>query len=161
MSIFWFVAISLHILAAITWIGGMTFLSFVLAPLLRKGSATPDLMTLFRAAARRFRIVVWLAMGVLLATGPILLSQRHIDFMNPATWSPIVTLKLGLVALLILLTLLHDLTLGPWLSEVSLIPESARTRREHNFVRTARWLPRLSLLIALAVILVAVVLARS
>ena len=55
MSIFWFVAISLHILAAITWIGGMTFLSFVLAPLLRKGSATPDLMTLFRAAARRFR----------------------------------------------------------------------------------------------------------
>ncbi|MGQ0695110.1 MAG: DUF4149 domain-containing protein [Nitrospiraceae bacterium] len=161
MPIFWFGAVSLHILAAITWIGGMTFLSFVLAPLVRKGSATPEFMAIFLSAARRFRIVVWLAMGVLLATGLILLSQRHIDFMNPATWSPIVTLKLGLVALLILLTLLHDLALGPWVSEISTIPESARTRREHNLVWTARWLPRLSLLIALAVILVALVLARS
>jgi uncharacterized membrane protein len=150
-----------HLLAAVAWIGGMIFLSLVLAPLVRSHKAAPEVMALFRAAARRFRIVVWLAIGVLLATGPILLSQRHIDVMNPATWPPIVTLKLGLVALLIMPTLLHDLALGPWVSEISLIPEAARTRREHNLVRTARWLPRLSLLIALAVILVAVVLARS
>ncbi len=161
MPRFWFVTIFLHILAAITWIGGMIFLSMVLAPLVRSHKAAPEFMALFRSAARRFRIVAWLAMGVLLATGPILLSQRHIDVMNPATWSPIVTLKLGLVALLILLTLLHDLALGRWVSEISTIPESARTRREHNLVQTARWLPRLSLLIALAVILVAGVLARS
>jgi uncharacterized membrane protein len=153
--------VSLHILAAMSWIGGMMFLSLVLAPLMRRESASPEFTTFFRSCARRFRVVVWLAMGTLLATGPILLSQRNIDVMNPATWSPIVNMKLGLVALLILLTLLHDLAIGPWASEVSLIPESARTRREHNLVRTARWLPRLSLLIALAVILVAVVLARS
>ena len=151
----------IHLLAAISWIGGMVFLSLVLAPLVRKGSATPEFMALFQSAARRFRIVAWLAIGVLLATGPILLSERHIDFINPATWSQIVTLKLGLVALLILLTLLHDLTLGLRVSEVSAILESARTRREQSLVRTARWLPRLSLLIALAVIVVAVMLARS
>ena len=67
----------------------------------------------------------------------------------------------GLVALLLLLTFLHDLVLGPRVSHVSAIPESARTAWEHILVRTARWLTRLSLFIALTVILVAVVLARS
>lgn len=161
MSAFWFAVTALHILAAITWIGGMIFLSLVLAPLVRSRKAAPEFIALFRSAALRFRILVWAAIGVLLTTGPMLLSLRSIDAMEPASWPRIVTIKLTLVALLLLLTFLHDLLLGPKVSRVGTIAESQRTTGEKIIFKTARWLPRFSLLVALAVVVAAAVLARS
>jgi putative copper export protein len=153
--------VSLHIVAAVSWIGGMIFLSLVLAPLVRSRQAAPEFTALFRSAALRFRIVVWLAMGVLLTTGPLLLSQRGMEVTNPSTWSRVVHVKVGLVALLLSLSFLHDLVLGPRVSQVSAMPASSRTAWQQTIVRTARWLPRISLLVALAVLFAAVVLARS
>ncbi|MGE3979551.1 MAG: DUF4149 domain-containing protein [Nitrospira sp.] len=151
----------LHILAAVTWIGGMIFLSLVLAPLVRGRKAAPEFMALFRSAALRFRPIVWVAIGILLITGPMLLSVRGIHVTNPASWSGIVTVKLMLVALLLLLTLLHDLVFGPQVSRVSALPDSQRTPSDQVVFKTARWLPRLSLLIALGVLVAATVMARS
>src|SRR6185437_9578204 len=98
---------------------------------------------------------------ILLITGPMLLSLRSIDVTSPASWSGIVTVKLMLVALLLFLTLLHDLVFGPQVSRVSAIPNSQRTAGERVVFKTARWLPRLSLLIGLAVMIAATMLARS
>lgn len=151
----------LHILAAVTWIGGMIFLSLVLAPLVRGRKAAPEFMALFRSAALRFRPIVWVAIAILLITGPMLLSLRGIHVTSPASWPVIVTMKLMLVALLLFLTLLHDLVFGPQVSRVSAIPDSQRTPSDQVVFKTARWLPRLSLLIALAVVVSATVLARS
>lgn len=151
----------LHVLAAVSWIGGMIFLSLVLAPLVRGRKAAPEFMALFRSAALRFRPVVWVSIAILLTTGPMLLVRRGISMMEPGSWSTIVTVKLTLVGLLLVLTLLHDLVLGPRVSRVSAIPESQRTTGEQIVFKTARWLPRLSLLIALAVVVAAVILARS
>ena len=151
----------LHILAAVTWIGGMIFLSLVLAPLVRGRKAAPEFMALFRSAALRFRPIVWMAMAVLLATGPMLLSLRSIHVTSPASWPGIVTAKLALVALLLFLTLLHDLVFGPQISRVNVIPDSQRTAGEQVVFKTARWLPRLSLLVGLAVMIAAAMLARS
>ncbi|MCS6302047.1 MAG: CopD family protein [Nitrospira sp.] len=151
----------LHILAAVTWIGGMIFLSLVLAPLVRGRKAAPEFMALFLSAALRFRPIVWVAIAVLLATGPMLLSMRGIEVSSPTSWTGIVTVKLMLVALLLLLTLLHDLVFGPQVSRVSAIPNSQRTAGEQVVFKTARWLPRLSLLIGLAVVIAAAMLARS
>ena len=151
----------LHILAAVTWIGGMIFLSLVLAPLVRGRKAAPEFMALFRSAALRFRPIVWVAIAVLLATGPMLLSLRGVQVSSPTSWTGIVTVKLMLVALLLLLTLLHDLVFGPQVSRVSAIPNAQRTAGEQVIFKTARWLPRLSLLIGLAVMIAATMLARS
>jgi copper resistance protein D len=151
----------LHILAAMSWVGGMIFLSLVLAPLVRGRKAAPEFMALFRSAALRFRPVVWIAIAILLITGPMLLSHRGLSVMAPASWPGIVTMKLTLVALLLFLTLLHDLVLGPQVSRVSTIAESQRTTGEQVIFKSARWLPRLSLLIALAVVVAAAMLARS
>jgi uncharacterized membrane protein len=153
--------VALHLLAAVTWIGGMMFLSIVLAPLVRGRKAAPEFMALFRSAALRFRPIVWGAIAVLLATGPMLLSLRGIHVTSPASWPGIVTVKLMLVALLLFLTLLHDLVFGPQVSRVSAIPDSQRTSSEQVVFKTARWLPRVSLLIALAVVIAATMLARS
>ncbi|MDF0665477.1 MAG: CopD family protein [Nitrospira sp.] len=151
----------LHILAAVTWIGGMMFLSLVLAPLVRGRKAAPEFMALFRSAALRFRPIVWVAIAVLLITGPMLLSLRGVHVTNPASWPGIVTVKLMLVALLLFLTLLHDLVFGPQVSRVSAIPDSQRTPSDQLVFKTARWLPRVSLLVALAVVIAATMLARS
>ena len=161
MSALWIMAVSLHILAAVAWIGGMIFLSLVLAPIVRSRNSTSEVLALFRSAAVRFRLVVWGSMAVLLATGPLLLSQRQIAFTNPAAWPEILVVKLGLVACLLLSTFSHDLLLGPKTSQIAAIPEATRTVREQTLVKTARWLPRLSLLIAVAVIVAAAVLART
>ncbi len=155
------ILVILHILAAVSWIGGMIFLSLVLAPLVRSRKAAPEFMALFRSAALRFRPVVWISIAILLTTGPTLLSQRGLSVMKPAAWPGIVTMKLSLVGLLLFLTLLHDLVLGPRVSHVSAIPELQRTKGEQIVFKTARWLPRLSLLIALAVVVAAAILARS
>lgn len=151
----------LHILAAVSWVGGMIFLSLVLAPLVRSRKAVPEFMALFRSAALRFRPIVWVAMAILVMTGPMLLSLRGVAVASPSSWPGIVIVKLTLVALLLLLTLLHDLVLGPRVSRVSVIPESQRTAGEQVVFKTARWLPRLSLLLALAVVITAALLARS
>jgi uncharacterized membrane protein len=153
--------VALHVLAAVTWVGGMIFLSLVLAPLVRSRKAAPEFMALFRSAALRFRPLVWIAMVILVSTGPMLLSRRGIHVTDPASWPGIVTVKLALVSLLLFLTLLHDLLLGPRVSRVSAIPESQRTSGEQMVFKTARWLPRVSLLLALGVVIAAAVLARS
>ena len=153
--------IVLHILAAMSGVGGMIFLSLVLAPLVRGRKAAPEFMAMFRSAALRFRPIVWIAMAILLITGPMLLSHRGLSVMAPASWPGIVTMKLTLVALLLFLTLLHDLVFGPQVSRVSAIAESQRTTGERVIFKSARWLPRLSLLIALAVVVAAAMLARS
>ena len=153
--------ISLHILAAVVWVGGMLFLSLVLAPLVRSRKAAPEFMAMFRSAALRFRVVSWTAIGVLLLTGPMLLLQRGIPLAAPSSWPHLVRLKLALVGLLLLLTVSHDLVFGPRISHAVAVPESSRTVWDHLVVRTARWLPRVSLLLALAVVVTAAALARS
>lgn len=151
----------LHLLAAISWIGGMVFLSLVLAPLLRNYKAAPEFMALFRSAARRFRFVVWGAIAVLLSTGPILLQWRGISSFDWSQWPQVLQVKIGLVGALLVLTFSHDLLLGPRIRKIGAVPEGARTLWEQVLVRTSSWLPRVALMFALAVVLAAALLARS
>lgn len=151
----------LHLLAAVSWIGGMIFLSLVLAPLVRSREATPVLMALFRLAARRFRSVVWTAVVLLLTTGPLLLHQRGLSVLAPTEWPHVLRIKLGLVSVLLLLTVAHDLLLGPSVKRISAMSASARSRWEQTLVRMASWVPRVGVLLALGVLFAAVKLARS
>ncbi len=151
----------IHLLAAVSWIGGMIFLSLVLAPLVRSRKAAPEFMALFRSAARRFRFVVWAAVALLLSTGPILLHERGFSIVDPSQWPQVLRIKIGLVILLLALTFAHDLLLGARISQISANPENAKTVWEQTLVRTASWLPRVALLLALGVLFAAVVLVRS
>lgn len=151
----------LHVLAAVSWIGGTIFLSLVLAPLVRSRKAAPEFMALFRLAARRFRVIVWSAIALLLTTGPVLLHRRGLSVFDSTEWPQILRIKLGLVAVLLFLTFAHDLLLGPQLRRISAISVSARSRREQALVRFASWVPRVGVLLALGVLFAAVMLARS
>jgi hypothetical protein len=60
----------LHVLATVSWIGVMIFLSVVLVPVLKHEPFASQKALLFRTVARRFRVVVWGAITILLLTGP-------------------------------------------------------------------------------------------
>jgi len=150
-----------HLLAAISWIGGMVFLSLVLAPAYRSASRTPDATGLFRVSAKRFRAVVWTAIAVLLLTGPLLVIDRGWALFEPTRWPSLLVLKIFLVAMLVLTVALHDVFLGPRTKRVLEILSDRRTASDRAVLASATWLPRLAVMLALAVVLVGVLLARS
>jgi copper resistance protein D len=150
-----------HLLAAIAWIGGMLFLSVVLVPVLKREPFASQKAVLFRAIAGRFRAVVWGAIAVLLFTGPLLLHQRGIPIADPSGWPQVLATKLGLVTILLSLTLIHDLILGPRVLRVVQIPAESRTGFEHRLVLWSPWVARLSFILALAVMFTAVMLVRT
>lgn len=140
----------LHVLAAVTWIGGMVFVALVLAPLLRRLPQAPVRVELLSAVGRRFRAVGWIAMGLLVATGVamLVLTGRPIG--------PVLGAKLALVAVMLALAALHDFVLGPrWVRERAALaggamaPDTAPSRNGRGAVA---WLARLTLLLALVVL---------
>ena len=151
----------LHLLAAVAWIGGMLFLSLVLVPVIKQESFTSQKALLFRATARRFRAMVWGGIAILLLTGPPLMHQRGIAVTAPSEWPKVLAIKLGLVAILLSLTLIHDFIVGPLVGRIVQLPRESRTRIDHALVLWSPWLARLSLFLALAVLFAAVTLARS
>ena len=151
----------LHLLAAISWIGGMIFLSVMLVPVLKREPFASQKALLFQTTARRFRAVVWGAISVLLITGPLLLHQRGIPITDPSRWPPVLAVKLGLVSILLLLTLTHDLIIGPRVGRIVQLPRESQTKFDQALVLWSPWLARLSLFLALAVLFAAVTLARS
>src|SRR4030065_770624 len=135
----------LHLLAAVSRIGGMMFVSVVLVPVLRREPFASQRALLFRTIALRFRVVVWGAIAVLLFTGPLLLHQRGIPITDPSGWPLILATKLGLVTILLLLTLTHDLILGARAGRLLQLPMESRTRFDQALVRWSPWVAPLSL----------------
>ncbi|HKQ33660.1 MAG TPA: hypothetical protein VJT11_00005 [Nitrospiraceae bacterium] len=150
-----------HLVAAVSWIGGTIFLSLVLVPVLRREPFASQKSVLFLATAHRFRMMVWTAIVVLLFTGPLLLHLRGIPIANPSEWPMILAVKLGLVTFLLLMTLTHDLIIGPRVGRIVQLPMESRTSFDHALVLWSRWIARFTLLLALAVLFVAIMLVRS
>ena len=151
----------LHLLAAISWIGGTVFLSLVLVPMLTLEPFASQKSLLLRTVARRFRAVVWGAIAVLLSTGPLLLHQRGIPITDPSGWPKVLVAKLGLVAILLFFTVAHDLIIGPRVGRVLQLPTENRTGLDLTLVVWSPWIARCSLLLSLAVLFAAVTLVRS
>jgi copper resistance protein D len=134
-----------HVLAAITWIGGMLFVALVLVPVTRRED--PALRTrLFHAVGVRFRTVGWIAVGLLVATG---LGNL---WLRPYLWaSPRLRWKLGLVALALILAILHDFVLGP---------RSGAPGADPSVRISASWLARINVLVVLVIVLLGLSLVR-
>ncbi len=151
----------LHLFAAIVWIGGMVFLSVVLVPALRGDSLASSRGVVFQRVGQRFRLLVWIAVFVLVATGLLLLSRRVPSLLVPEGWPRAAQIKVCLVLGLIALTALHDFWLGPLVGRLKSQTPAMLTRAEQAWIGLAAWLPRLSLLVAVAIVFLGVALSRS
>lgn len=154
----------LHILAAVTWIGGMLFLVLVVVPWLRANQGV-DAGAFLRDTGRRFRTVGWICFAILIVTGSFNLWMRGVhfaDFGNPA-WlsSPFgraVTLKLAVFMLVLVVSATHDFVLGPRATRYMRDPRSALAQR---YRRKASLLGRANALLGLLLVAIAVVIVRG
>jgi len=165
MHVLYLVSVWLHILAAITWIGGMFFLVAVVVPWLRRGDRAQGLRFL-RETGMRFRTVGWICFAVLVVTGTYNLWARGVrvdDFVRPA-WliSPFgraVVLKLGLFLLVVAVSGFHDFVVGPRASDE--MERAPASERAEGLRRLASLLGRGNALLALALVAVGVILVRG
>ncbi len=142
----------IHMLAAMFWIGGMLFFSLVLIPSLG-GMARSERMELMGRIGRRYRRAGWISLAILLATGLIRLS--HLSWL-PLTGGRWIWAKLALIVLMLGMTLLHDLVLGPQSIRIS-----RSSGAPHPLQKRVRWMARLNLLIGLFVVFTAIYVSRG
>jgi putative copper export protein len=160
----YFLNVTVHLLAAMVWLGGMLFFVLVGAPALREIDPPALRADLFRRLGERFRTVGWAAIGVLIVTGLLNLSFRGVldqEVLGEAAfWATPFGRSLGwkltAVTAMVAASALHDFVLGPAASRLDPgSPEAVRARRR------AAALARASALIGLIVVIVAVRLARG
>jgi len=139
----------------------MLFLSLVVVPLLKKVPDQASAQREFIRLARRFRMLAWVALSLLIVTGAILL-QNYVNFSEtPVVWPPAVLIKLSLVLLLIVMSLLHDQIIGPKVRTLKQKPIAELLKAEKFLIRLFPLLARLTLVLGLAILFAAVSLVRS
>lgn len=159
-----FLNLALHVLAAITWLGGMFFFALVGAPVLRTVEPASLRSALFQALGRRFRWIGWALVAILLATGTVNLSFRGLlsaeVLGSPEFWgTPVGTVlgwKLIGVGAMIVLGALHDFAWGPRSGRHPV--DSAEGRRARQ---VTSWIGRVNALVGIVVVLAAIRLARG
>lgn len=165
MTTLYYVNVTIHVLAAMLWLGGMLFIGLVGAPVLR-ALDPPDLRRkLFHQLGVRFRLAGWITILILLATG-----VGNLYFKGWLRWdgvlgslafwqtSPGRTLAIKLIAVtaMLIVSALHDFWLGPRAGRGRLDSKEAVAWR-----RSAALLARANALIGVVVVAVAVRLARG
>lgn len=151
----------IHLTAATFWVGGMLFLSLVAVPLLKKAPDPAAAQREFVNLARRFRMLVWVALSLLLVTGAILL-PNHVDLSaSLGEWSPAVLIKLTLVVLLIGVSLVHDQLIGPKARTLKHKPSIELVPMEKFLLRVSPLIGRLTMLLGLGILLSAVLMVRT
>lgn len=163
MSLY-YLSVTLHVLAALLWLGGMFFLGAVGAPVLRRVEPPALRAQLFRTLGEQFRLVGWAAVGVLLVTGGFNLWFRGwwgtAVWGEPAFWaSPhgrMLVWKLAAVAVMVVISAVHDFVDGPRAGRLRPgTPEALAARRR------AAWMARVNAGVGIVLVVAAVRLSRG
>lgn len=160
----YWISVTIHVLAAMFWLGGMLFLGVVGAPVLR--TLEPGLrQSLFQALGLRFRTAGWMAIVVLVVTGLINLHYRGLLRWNGvlasgAFWDSGVgralAVKVGVVTAMIVLAAVHDFALGPAAGRVDIGSDAFARLRGRTML-----LGRINAVLAIVLVVAAVRLARG
>ncbi len=110
------ILVLIHVIAAITWLGGMLFLAMVMVPLARRDAGVG--FGVLRSAAEKFVPIAWAAKIVLAGSGAYLAwtywgVRPDTFFTGDAHFIDYLQRKTGLFVIVIVLSLAHDFWLGP------------------------------------------------
>ena len=165
MPVLYYVNVTIHVLAAMLWLGGIFFFGIVGAPVLRAIEPPPLRQLLFRELGSRFRRVGWSAIGVLIVTGVINLHYRGWLHWQGALGSlafwrtndgRALAAKLTAVALMVSISATHDFIHGPRAGRAT--PGSPASV---TFRKRAALLARINALLGVLLVAAAVRLARG
>jgi len=145
-------ALFLHIISAIFWIGGMLFLTLVVVPFLQGMPDPKERSRVYQTVGTKYRTFGWVAIITLITTGPFILYSLYgvapgsiysADFHSTGLGKAVAA-KVTLVIIIVLTSLVHDFWLGP------------KARNSPGFTFWARVFGRSNLLIALLIVVFAV-----
>lgn len=165
MPALYYLNVTIHVLAAMLWLGGMFFIGVVAAPLLRAIDPPPLRQRVFQELGTRFRRVGWWAITVLVTTGIINLHYHgwlhwngvfgSADFWRTSAGHAL-ALKLFAVASMVIMSATHDFVLGPRAGRaVAGSPEAIALRKR------AALYARLNAILGVLLVVAAVWLARG
>jgi uncharacterized membrane protein len=145
----------IHLLAAITFIGGWMFVQLVVRPSLTEGKAKVPSMEALEMAKKfgqRFKMVGWVSLMALVFTGASQLLDESGSARIETSWGLIMMLKLFVFAIVGGLIFVHDLILDPY----GVSAKSKKTEREPLlFSGKVVWVQRAILSLSLAVLFIA------
>ena len=106
----WVLVRWLHLLAAITWIGGMIFIVLVVLPVVRPMLRADDRALLIGRIGTRYGVVSVVALITLLITGYFNGERRDVDWadLTATGYGKRLLIKLLLVGLIIVVTIVHS-----------------------------------------------------
>ena len=155
------VAVSIHVLSAVVWVGGVLFMGMIAVPAAKRFDDELR-RKLLDVLGRRFRPVGWTCLALLVLTGGWLMWNWG------ARWDTLVDLsffdhahtqnlgyKLILVAVMLVVSGLHDFWLGPRATEEGRTDEEIAKDR-----KLAGWLGRITGILVILIVVLAVTVAR-
>lgn len=149
----------IHIVAAVTFIGGWLFFQLAVRPSLLEGKAkmpSKDALDLARKIGQRFKTVGWVSLMVLVFTGSSQLLDESGSARIETSWGLIMMLKLFVFAIVGGLIFIHDLILDPY----GEIGKSQRTEMPLLlFAGKVVWVQRFIVMLSLVVLGIAVYLS--
>ncbi|HET9015121.1 MAG TPA: DUF4149 domain-containing protein [Thermomicrobiaceae bacterium] len=153
----------IHLLSAIAWIGGQLFIVLVLLPIMRAALPPDERTLLFAKVGERFAVVSWVALALLVVTGFLNGERRGIVWgeLLDSSYGQRLAIKLGLVAVVIVITLVHALYFGQRLTTLaerarsSTTVDEAATRERRGLQRASILLSSVNLLLNLVIVLLA------
>jgi uncharacterized membrane protein len=111
----------IHIMSAIAWIGGQLFILLVLLPIMRKVLPRNERTLVFAQVGRRYAVVSWVALTLLVVTGFLNGQRRSVawEHLTDSSYGRILFTKLIFVAIVIVVTLVHALYFGRRITELA------------------------------------------
>ena len=158
------ILVFLHLVAAVTWLGGMLFLVMVMVPLARRNAG--EGVGSLRVAAEKFLPVAWAAKFVLAGSGAYLAwaywnVRPETFFTGDTHFLSYLQMKTGVFVIVIILSLLHDFWLGPRMMDRLDAARSSGSPPPRGPGRLfVQWAARINLLLVLWVVAFAVWMTR-
>lgn len=153
------VSVYLHILCASLWVGGMLFLVLVLLPAIKNH---PERRLLLNNVGVKFRFVGWIALVLLLLTGLYNMHYRGVSFgsLFNSPYNKLFAIKLILFTIVLIISAFHDFYIGP--RSIKLMENSDNKDKDaKKYVKTARIVGELNLLLALIAVALGVIIVRG
>ncbi len=145
-------AIFLHVLGVVVWMGGVMYQAHVLLPMARRGHVAA-----FALAARRARPVAWSALALVVLTGLYNVTRLGpLDRVMQSGVAMLLAAKLGLVLVLVALAGQRDF------SQVARLNRFVADGGDPTpALRAIAWLDRIALLLGLVIIYMGLAISRS
>ncbi len=99
----------IHVIAVITWIGGMLFQLLVLGPVFKGMSPASQGLDIQNRVGLRFKTVRWMSLVTLVVTGLLNLLYEGGSTRLASDWGGILMIKLLFVIIVIGLNVVYDL----------------------------------------------------